>query len=250
MKYSFQRTNIMSTNDMKFLFGKMLSTILLIGIFLIFVFQAHQVASETEYFPVKYVRIYGAQHVNHHELENILTPLVTHNFFTIDMELIRDRLRQFSWVEDVLIKRIWPDSVDIIITEHLPVARWHDGSMLSANGDLFSQGEYARPAELPLFEGPEGTQAMMLQYFNDFNRELSPLHVKITQLELTPYQMWRMRLNTGMRVQLGHKNMLTRLSQFVKVYPKIIGNKAKDVEYVDLRYPNGIAIRWKNETHT
>jgi cell division septal protein FtsQ len=41
---------------------------------------------------------------------------------------------------------------------------------------------------------------------------------------------------------------LTRLSHFVKVYPKIIGERAAQVEYIDLRYQDGLAIRWKTIT--
>lgn len=230
--------------------GKLLFKLLLISGFFALSFEAYQKLHETRYFPVQFVHVYGAQHVDHKELQNLLKPLVAHNFFSVDMELIKGRLHQFSWVEDITIKRIWPDRVDIIITEHQPIAHWHDGSLLSASGDLFSQGEYAPSADLPRFIGPDGMQGTMLQFFNDFNRELAPLHAKITTLELTPYQMWQLTLNNGICLRLGHKNILTHLSQFVKVYPKIIGDKAKDVEYVDLRYPNGMAVKWKKATDT
>jgi cell division protein FtsQ len=235
---------------MRVLPRKVFLKLLVIGGLFISSFGIYRIIHQTRYFPVQYVQVYGANHIDHQELQNLLRPLVTHNFFTVDMELVQDRLRQFSWVEDIAIRRIWPDSVEIVITEHQPIAIWHDGSLLSANGDLFSQGEYDSPFPLPQFMGPDGTQATMLQFFNDFNRELSPLHAKITQLELTPYQMWRLKLDNGIGLRLGHKNILTRISQFVKVYPKIIGDKAKDVEYIDLRYPNGMAVRWKDAKET
>jgi cell division protein FtsQ len=85
----------------------------------------------------------------------------------------------------------------------------------------------------------------MLQHFKDINRLLQPLHVRILTLELTPYFTWKLRLDNGMMLQLGHKDILTRLAHFVKVYPKIVGSRVADIEYVDLRYPNGVAVRWK-----
>jgi cell division protein FtsQ len=85
----------------------------------------------------------------------------------------------------------------------------------------------------------------MLKYFNDINRLFAPLHAKISYLELTPYLTWKLRLNNGITMQMGHKDILTRLGHFVKVYPKIVGARAIDVDYIDLRYPNGLAVRWK-----
>ncbi len=224
---------------------KFVLTLLIIGACFALGFGAYRSLHETRYFPVQLVHVYGAQHVDHDELQNLLKPLVAHNFFSVDMELIKDRLHQFAWVEDITIRRIWPNRVDIIIGEHRPIAHWREGKLLSANGDLFNPGEYASPANLPEFVGPEGTQGILLQFFEDFNRELLPLHAKITRLELTPYQMWRLTLDSGIRLDLGHINILAHLGQFVKVFPKVIGNKAKDVEYVDLRYPNGMAVKWK-----
>jgi len=224
---------------------KLFLKLLFIGGLIVLSFVFYRSFHKAGYFPVQLVHVYGAQHVDHAELQNLLKPLVAHNFFTVDMDLIQDRLHQFSWVEAITIRRIWPNQVDIIITEHLPLAHWHDGSLLSTHGNLFSPGSYASPGNLPHFIGPDGTQGTMLQFFNDFNRELLPLHAKITTLELTPYQLWRLTLSSGIRLRLGHKNILTHLSQFVKVYPKIIGDKAKDVEYIDLRYPNGMAVKWK-----
>ncbi len=228
--------------------GKFLLKLLFIGGLFVLGFEVYGSLHETRYFPVQLVHVYGAQHVEHAELQNLLKPLVAHNFFSVDMELIKDRLHQFSWVENITVRRVWPDRVDIIIAEHCPVASWRDGSLLSANGDLFSPGEYKAPADLPRFLGPDGGQGLMLQFFNDFNRELQPLHAKITTLELTPYELWHLTLDNGIRLRLTHKNSLTHLGQFVKVYPKIIGAKAKDVEYVDLRYPNGMAVKWKGTT--
>ena len=55
---------------------------------------------------------------------------------------------------------------------------------------------------------------------------------------------WNMMFNNGIKMHVGYKDVLTRISHFVKVYPKIVGERANDVEYIDLRYSNGMAVRW------
>ena len=61
---------------------------------------------------------------------------------------------------------------------------------------------------------------------------------------------WILRLlfvsqpNKEIVVRLGHKDCLTRLTHFVKVFPKIMGDRVGDVDSVDLRYANGMAVRF------
>ncbi|HVY53914.1 MAG TPA: cell division protein FtsQ/DivIB, partial [Gammaproteobacteria bacterium] len=203
---------------------KLVFKLLFLSVFLILGVQIYQTVHSSKSFPIKLVHIYNAPHVDHTELQQLLTPLLAHNFFAVDMEQVQDRLLQFSWVENVAIRRAWPDTIDIYVTEHQPIARWRDGSLLSASGNLFNPGSYKEAADLPQFVGADGEQETMLQYFNDLNRELSVLHAKITRLELAPYELWQLTLDNGIRLRLGHKNILTQLSQFVKVYPKIIGD--------------------------
>lgn len=199
----------------------------------------------SNYFPIKTVRVYGVTHVDKQEVQEVLTPLVNRGFFGINVDFIRDRLLQIPWVTDIFVRRNWPDQVEVTIIEKKPAARWNKQSLLSVNGEVFTPKLDAKPISLPVFLGPDGKQIFMLQYFNQINRLLLPLHAKVTYLELTPYLTWNMTLTNGITLRLGHKDILTRLNHFVKVYPKIVGNRATDVDYVDLRYPNGMAVRWK-----
>lgn len=200
----------------------------------------------SNYFPIKTVRIYGANQIDHQKLQTMLLPLVDRGFFTINVESIKDRLLQIPWVSDIFVRRVWPDQMDIVVVEKKPMAHWNRQSLLSATGELFSLPHATYLSSLPEFVGPDGKQIIMLQYFNDINRLLMPLHVKIIRLELTPFFSWKLMLDNGMILQIGHKDILTRLTHFVKVYPQIIGDRVKDVEYIDLRYANGIAVRWKS----
>lgn len=198
----------------------------------------------SKYFPIKNVKIYGANHIDQKEVQELLVPLVARGFFNINVEYIRDRLLQQPWVSDISVRRQWPDQIEITVVEKKPIAWWGKSILLSDSGILFSPKEtYTK--DLPIFQGPEGKQIIMLNYFNEMNRLLMPLHAKISYLELTPYLSWRLKLDNGMTLQIGHKDILTRLDHFVKVYPKIIGSHADSVDSIDLRYPNGVAVKWK-----
>lgn len=199
----------------------------------------------SRYFPIKTVRVFGVNRVDRHEVEELVVPLVDHGFFTVNVDYIRDRLLQMPWVADTFVRRAWPDMIDITVIEKNPIARWNDQSLISDMGVLFSPNQDTYPPKLPQLVGPEGKQIEVLQYFNQMGRMFAPIRVKIAYLELTPYSTWKLILDNGMNLQMGRKDILTRLNHFVKVYPKIIGDRAPNVEYIDLRYSNGMAIRWK-----
>lgn len=201
-----------------------------------------------DYFPIKTVRIFGVNRVDHREMQEALLPLVNRGFFTIEVEHIKERLTQMPWVSELYVRRVWPDQVEVKVVEKTPIARWNNESLLSAAGELFTPQKETYPADLPDFAGPAGQHIVMLRYFKDINRLLLPLHAKIAHLELTPYYTWKVTLDNGMGMQVESKDILTRLAHFVKVYPKIVGERAGDVDYVDLRYPNGVAVRWKQNS--
>jgi len=208
------------------------------------VFALNQI-NLSNYFPIRTVRVYGANRVNHQEIEDLLLPIVKRGFFTINVEYIRDRLLQIPWISDLYVRRVWPDQVEITMIERNAVARWNDESLLSDAGELFSPKQTNYPDRMPKLIGPAGQQIVMLQFLKDINRLLLPIHAKISSLELTPFFTWKVMLDNGMMLQLGHKDILTRLDHFVKVYPKIVGSRLADIDYVDLRYSNGMAVRWK-----
>jgi cell division protein FtsQ len=198
------------------------------------------------YFPIKTVRIIGLNHLDKEEVRQTLIPLVSRGFFSVNVDFIRDRMQQMPWVSDIFVRRRWPDQVDITVIEKVVVARWNGSSLLSSEGHLFTPKESAYPQGLAEFTGPDGQQITMLKYFVNINRILDPLHAKISYLELTPYLTWKLKLDNGMTLKIGHNDILTRLSHFVKVYPKVVGDRAQDVDYIDLRYSNGMAVKWKN----
>jgi len=203
---------------------------------------------EEQHFPIKSVQIYGADHLNHDETQQILKPYVKNGYFGIHLEAIKERLLQDPWVSDVRVMRVWPDQVVINIIEKTPIAYWNEKKLLSSKGEVFfvTSGNYS--SQLPRLIGPEGKHLFVIQYYNKISYLFRPLHFSVARLELTPEKLWKVTLDNGIKLTASHKDVLTRLSHFVKVYTKIIGERATDVDYVDLRYANGLAVKWKSIT--
>jgi len=86
-----------------------------------------------------------------------------------------------------------------------------------------------------------GTQAEVARRYAKFTGIVAPLGTKIERVVLSPRHAWQLRLANGLHLALGRDADLAenRLRRFVEVYPTV---KNKN-EYVDLRYPNGFAVR-------
>lgn len=189
--------------------------------------------------------MYGVHNVDREGMQYLLKPLVSQGFFSVDVDSVKEHLLQSPWVAHVFVQRVWPDKVLVTLEEKTPIARWNKNQLLSSTGELFSPDINSFPKDIPHFMGPEGEQIQMMEYFKKINSILSPLHFKISRMELLPSMSWNITFDNGVKVSIGNKDVLTHIRHFVKVYPKIIGDRAGNVDYVDLRYPNGLAVKWK-----
>jgi cell division protein FtsQ len=195
---------------------------------------------EPERFPVSEVVLKG-------ELKNTTTaqiqaalPRVGGNFFAVNLAEVRAGVERLPWVRRVAVRRVWPGGLEVSIEEHVALARWGDDRLVNTHGEAFS----AKSAEsLPAFIGPGGTAAEVARRYRSFSDILAPLDTRVERIVLSPRHAWQLRLGNGLQVMLGRDADLAeaRLRQFVEAYPKI-----RPHEYVDLRYPNGFAVRTRD----
>ena len=64
-----------------------------------------------------------------------------------------------------------------------------------------------------------------------------------TRVSVTPRHAWQIRLDSGTVLELGRDQVEARLARLASVYDRTIAPLNRRIEYVDLRYPNGFAVR-------
>jgi len=146
----------------------------------------------------------------------------------------------------VFISREWPNRLRIQLKEQQPVATWDDNTFLNAKGDLFVAEKDKATRNLPALSGPQGEQNNAWQTYTALNTLLLPLHLSIVRLQLTEQQAWSLVLNNGLRLVLGQQDLQERLQRFIKAYPSLAQNKVA-IEYIDLRYNHGLAVKYKKQ---
>jgi len=124
------------------------------------------------------------------------------------------------------------------------LARWAESGLVNEQGERFPGRS---DAALPLFAGPAGSEAELARRYRRFREILAPLHVAPERVMVFPRQAWLLRLESGMTIALGRDAaddpVEARLARLVAAYPDSLGRLARRVEHVDLRYPNGFALR-------
>ena len=195
-----------------------------------------------QHFPLTRVDLKGAVlRTSTAELEAAL-PRAAGNFFAADLGEIRARVERLPWVRHVAVRRVWPGRLEISIEEHVALARWGDDALVNTYGERF----LGKTQEaLPSFIGPAGTQAEVTRRYARFSTIVAPLGTKVERVVLSARHAWQLRLANGLHLALGRDPEAAelRLKSFVAAYPATLSAGGRRYEYVDLRYPNGFAVR-------
>jgi cell division protein FtsQ len=196
-------------------------------------------------------------HVTEAQIRLVAERQVRGTFFTVDLERVRNSLEKLPWVREARVERRWPDTLVVSLVEHVPLARWNDNALVNEAGDVFVAAVAER---LPRLSGPDDSSAEVVAAYRRHQAALAPLGMTIAELRLSPRRAWRIRLDNGMTLALGRDETDARLVRFAALYPRLFGASpasqaalavAPDAPpaapvapvMVDLRYPDGFAIR-------
>jgi len=188
------------------------------------------------------------------EVEAVLPAALRGNFFSLNLETVRAAMETLPWVRRVEVRRVWPEKLELRVEEHKPVARWGDvrGELVNSHGEVFAAllPEDASQT-MPMLFGPAGTAAEVLKRYAEFVDVFSPLSQKPVAVTLSPRLAWQVKLANGMAVEMGREQPKSpigvRLQRFIEVYPEAVAKRAVLPAVVDLRYPNGFAIKVAGE---
>jgi len=217
---------------------------------LLITFWSWQKITNPNTLPIRDVKIIDTQaNINHEQLRQAILPFINNGMLDIDKSNLKNVLSQIPWVGQVNITRHWPDKLIITIMEQTPVAFWNNQQLLNTQLTPFNPGNLLpHDQNLPLLFGPPNEQTEVWNAYQTMNAALAPINLKVHVLSLTPRGAWEAKLNNGLVLVLGREDVVTRLERLVQVYPKIFVNNISNVEYVDLRYSNGLAVKWKNNS--
>ncbi len=183
-------------------------------------------------------------HVSAEQISAAAQPLLGEGFFAIKLERVRDAVAKLPWVERTEARKRWPDTIDLVVYEQQPYARWGEDRLINRRGAIFSVAGANGLQGLPRLAGPDDHLADVLAFYVDCLKEFSGSGLMIDAVTLSPRGGWKLQLASGAVIELGREDSKRRLQRFLDVWPRLVGAHAEPPTYVDLRYENGFSMRW------
>ncbi len=205
----------------------------------------HRWLMDPQRWPVRTVGIQdNFRHLDRRELQQALVAAVDGSFFGVDLQAVRAAALALPWVAEARVRRIWPDRLEVEITEQTPVARWNDDGLVNLRGEVFKPRK-VEAAPLVHFRGPEGKAGEMLEFY----RGAAPLFARrglhIGEIRLDRRGEWRLQLDPGPMVVVGRERTAFRIRRLLEVHPVLVREQeGRPMRRIDLRYDQGFAVAW------
>ena len=198
------------------------------------------------------------RHVNAPSVRANALGKLSGSFFTLDLNEARQIFESVPWVRRARVRREWPNGLAVEVEEHEALGTWGNadsGRLINTYGEVFvaNPAEAEEDAQLLALDGPPDSEGDVVDKLEVMREWFKPLKMEPLAVTLSSRYAWRAKLSNGMVVELGREQndeerdaMDQRVKRFVVAWPQVTEQWGKQIEYADLRYPNGFAIRAAN----
>jgi len=161
----------------------------------------------------------------------------------LDVADARARLEAIPWIAEATVRKLYPDRLQITITEREAFALWQrDGkvSVIAADGTVLSAKVEPRLALLPFVVG-NGAAAKARDFLAVLDR-FPAIRDQVRASILVADRRWNLRLKNGIDVRLPDSDVEQALATLTRLdrEKSLLG---RDITAVDLRLPGRLTVR-------
>ena len=81
--------------------------------------------------------------------------------------------------------------------------------------------------------------------YQEISLLLRPAGLKIIELSYNNQGIWKLTLSNGLEILIGRDQIIEKIRRFLIIWMATLKSSSTDMDGVDIRYDNGIAVRWK-----
>jgi cell division protein FtsQ len=189
------------------------------------------------------ISLTGSKEVSREEILTTAGVTGRASLLFLDADAARTRLMANPWIGDAAVLKLYPDRLQITVTERQAFAIWQkDGrvSVIAADGTVLEPFVERRYVGLPLVvgKGAERSAKDFLTVIDRYPDIRSQLRASILVAE----RRWNLRLANGIDVRLPETDVVAALDRLVALDrdKKLL---SRDIAMVDLRLPDRVTVR-------
>jgi cell division protein FtsQ len=203
--------------------------------------------------PIEKLYVSGnVKHTAPAQIEEVVKETVSHGFFAVNLDSVRQALEQLRWVQNVTVRRVWPNGLQISIQEHVAVARWGQTYLINQRGKLFIPDDLEQAKTLPMLLGPPGMHRFLWGQYRELQSIMQDTGMEVAQLVFDSRHAMRLTTKSGIEIQLGRvrnvNDSYVEFSMFARAFSDKFSDRKDRIVSIDLRYTNGFAIEWRDGT--
>jgi cell division protein FtsQ len=208
--------------------------------------HSHEVAQATTAavgFAIEDVRVSGNDQTSEIDILELLGLDGATSLVALDIEAARQKLSKLPWVEYAEVRKVYPRTIEVMLTERVAFAIWQHGSDLSLiekNGSVIAPLKDNKFASLPLFVGRDAETAAA-----SFAKEMDnwpELQSRVRAYVRVASRRWDMHLGNGIVVKLPEDGIPQALALLARM-EQDQGVLERDIAAVDLRLRDRTTIQ-------
>jgi cell division protein FtsQ len=198
---------------------------------------------EPWHLPVRVVTVQGdLRHISRQRLAQTVLDHLDGGILTQDLGTLQAAVEAMPWVRGASLRRVWPDRLELTVTERQPVARWGKDGLVTAAGVVFRPRGDKLPTGLPRLDGPDDQAPAVVHRFDRLKPMCAAEGLALESVTVDARGSWTLGFKGGLAVRLGTSHLEERVARFLYAYPFVAA--AGRPETMDMRYSNGLAVRW------
>jgi cell division protein FtsQ len=205
--------------------------------------NARDIAANTLGFRIAAISLSGEKEVSREEILTTAGVTGLASLLFLDADAARQRLLANPWIADAAVLKLYPNRLQITITERHAFALWQKNgrlSVIAADGTVLEPFVENRYLGLPLVVGRDAERQAndFLAVVDRYPDIRSALRASI----LVADRRWDLRLTNGINVQLPEDDLAAALDRLVELDhdKKLL---SRDITMVDLRLPDRVTVR-------
>jgi cell division protein FtsQ len=220
--------------------------------------------TESPTFQVAHITLHGTDRLSRGEALALIGDLRGRNILAISLDDWRQRLKTSPWVEDAIVRRVLPNTLDVVVRERAPmgIARiGRDLYLVDRLGTVIDEfGPSYADLDLPIIdglaqpprEGPpvvdQGRTALVARLLDDVSRH-EQIAARLSQIDVRDGRDAVVLLDGDtVMLRLGDRDFAARLQDYLDV-ATALKDRMSAIDTVDLRFGERMYVRPGRDDH-